>query len=63
MRINAFDDGLRSELLEQAFYDGIFEIPRLEPLTDIIVPSGLVPFSKRKLARNRFVHYYEHEAR
>ena len=25
MRINAFDDGLRSELLEQAFYDGIFE--------------------------------------
>lgn len=26
MRINAFDDGLRPELLERSFYDGIFEI-------------------------------------
>ena len=62
MRINAFDDGLRPELLEQAFYDGIFEIPHLEPITNIVEPAGLVPFSKRKLAKNRFVHYYEHEA-
>ncbi len=63
MRINAFDDGLRPELLEQAFYAGIFEIPRLEPLNHIVVPTGLVPFSKRKRARNRFVHYYEHDSR
>ncbi len=63
MRLNAFDDGLRPELLEQAFYAGIFEIPRLEPLNDIVVPTGLVPFSKRKQARNRFVHYYEHDSR
>ncbi len=63
MRINAFDDGLRPELLEQAFYAGIFEIPRLEPLPNMVVPTGLVPFSKRKQARNRFVHYYEHDSR
>ena len=62
MRINAFDDGLRPELLERSFYDGIFEIPRLEPLEQIVEPAGLVPFSKRQRARNRFVHFYEHEA-
>lgn len=62
MRINAFDDGLRPELLEHSFYDGIFEIPRLEPLERIVEPAGLVPFSKRQKARDRFVHFYEHEA-
>lgn len=62
MRLNAFDDGLRPELLESSLYDGIFEIPRLEPLSQIILPTGLVPFSKRKRARDRFVHFYEHEA-
>lgn len=63
MRINAFDDGLRPELLEGSFYDGIFEIPRLEPLSQIVLPSGLVPFSKRERCRERFVHFYEHETR
>ena len=47
MRINAFDDGLRPELLENAFFDGIFEIPYLKPLEKMIEPTGLIPFSKR----------------
>ena len=62
MRINAFDDGLCPELLEHSFYDGILEIPRLEPMTQIIEPIGLVPFSKRSKAKDRFVHFYEHES-
>lgn len=63
MRKNAFDDGLRPELLERAKYDGIFELPRFEPPSRIIEPSGLVPFSNRKNAPKRFVHFYEHETR
>lgn len=62
MRINAFDDGLRPELLENAFFDGIFEIPYLKPLEKMIEPTGLIPFSKRNKDSSRFVHFYEHEA-
>lgn len=61
MRINAFDDGLRPELLEQSYYDGIFEIPRLEPPTQIIEPKGLIPFSKRDRCKDRFIHFYEYD--
>lgn len=61
MRLNAFDDGLRPELLEQSAYAGIFEIPRIEPPAKIIEPKGLVPFSKRNLNKDRFIHFYEHD--
>ena len=53
---------ITSSLLERTFYDGIFEIPRLEPLEQIVEPAALAPFSKRQKARDRFVHFYEHEA-
>lgn len=62
MRINAFDDGIRPELLENAFFDGIFEIPYLKPLEKMIEPTGLIPFLKRNKDSSRFVHFYEHEA-
>lgn len=58
---NAFDDGLRPELLQKTFYDGIFEIPRLEPPTKILEPTALIPFSQRNKDLSRMVHFYEHE--
>lgn len=61
MRKNAFDDGLRPELLEHSSYDGIFEIPKLNPPAKIVEPTDLVPFSRRNRAKGRMVHFYEHD--
>ena len=39
------DDGCNPEMVETAFFDGIFEMPRLLPLERFIIPKGSVPFS------------------
>ncbi len=44
------DDGFNSELVRGATFDGIFEIPRINPPKSIIRPAGFTPFSKRKYA-------------
>ncbi len=45
---NLFYDGFNSKLIETAFFDGMLEIPILNPQNDVIVPTVAVPFSKRK---------------
>lgn len=41
------DEGFRVSLIETAFFDGNFEIPHIDAPKDIVVPSGLVPFSQK----------------
>lgn len=59
------DDGFRPELVEGAKFDGIFEIPRIPGPNKIIIPEGMIPFSKIKYssANKEFVHFYEHDIR
>ena len=41
------DDGFNPELVEAAFFDGELEIPHLNKPDELIVPNGMIPFSKR----------------
>lgn len=40
------DDGCNPELVAGAKFDGIFEIPFVEPPSKIVIPTGMVPYSK-----------------
>jgi len=57
------DEGFRVSLVETAFFDGKFEIPHINAPDEIIIPSGMVPFStrERSLDKNDFVCFYEHD--
>ncbi len=59
------DDGFNSELVETAFFDGIFEIPRIEPPKEIIIPERLIPYTKRNQSKDfsEFLMFYEHDIR
>ena len=43
---NLFYDGFNSELIETAFFDGIFEIPILKAPSEIVLPTVAVPFDR-----------------
>ncbi|MCT7738225.1 MAG: DUF4417 domain-containing protein, partial [Lactobacillus iners] len=59
------DEGFRVSLIETAFFYGKFEIPHIDDPKDIVVPSGLVPFSRRQRSRDKqdFVCFYEHDVK
>ena len=44
------DDGFNPELVDGARFDGIFEIPCIDPPDKILVPTGLTPWTKRHRA-------------
>ncbi|GEM_PF-5370899 len=49
-------------LVETAFFDGDLEIPHIDGPEKIIIPSGIVPFSKRNRgASSDFVCFYEND--
>lgn len=60
---NLVDEGFRVSLVEKAFFDGKFEIPRIDPPSEIKIPQGLVPFSLRDRSENYqdFVCFYEND--
>lgn len=60
---NLVDEGFRISLVETAFFDGVFEIPHIDAPKEIIIPEGMVPFSKREQSRgyNDFVCFYERD--
>jgi hypothetical protein len=60
---NLVDERFRVSLVETAFFDGIFEIPHIDGPEEIIIPSGMVPFSlrERSLDKTDFVCFYEHD--
>lgn len=55
------DEGFRVSLIETAFFDGDLEIPCIEEPTEIVIPSGMIPFSirERGVENNDFVCFYE----
>lgn len=59
------DDGFNPELVSGASFDGNFEIPHIPAPKDIIIPKGMIPFTKRKYSDNNseFVVFYEHDFR
>lgn len=60
---NLVDEGFRVSLVETAFFDGKFEIPHIDAPQNIIIPTGMVPFSLRERSYdyNDFVCFYEHD--
>lgn len=60
---NLVDEGFRVSLVETAFFDGKFEIPRISAPDEIKIPQGMVPFSLRARSENHqdFVCFYEND--
>ena len=60
---NNFDEGFNLELVQTAFFDGVLEIPRIEPPKKIIIPSGMIPYSQRNRSKNfsECLVFYEHD--
>lgn len=58
-------DGFAPELIEGALLEEFFNIPLLEPVKELIVPQGIIPFSKRRRSQNygEFVAFYEHDVK
>lgn len=54
-------DGCNPELVRDADFDGIFEIPIIKKPKKYIIPNGLVPFSKREKADPKFFAVCEYE--
>ena len=65
MKKGLIDDGFRADLVETALFEGKLEIPQIEKPDKIIIPQGMVPFSKRmRDAEHKcFVCFYEHDVR
>ena len=49
---NNFDEGFNLELVQTAFFDGVFEIPKIEPPEKIIIPSAMISYSQRNRSIN-----------
>ena len=59
------DDGFNAELVANAYFEGIMEIPILSKPKEIIIPSAVIPFSmaNRSTDHSEFLHFYEHDKR
>ena len=64
-RNNKIDDGFKSELVNGATFDGIFEIPHVCAPKEIKIPLSVIPYSlrNRSQSHNDFVHFYEHDTK
>lgn len=60
---NTFDEGFNLELVQTAFFDGSLEIPIIEPPKKIIIPTYMIPFSKRNRSEDfsECLVFYEHD--
>jgi hypothetical protein len=56
------DDGFNSELVFDAEFEGILEIPKIKEFTGEM-PIKVIPFSKRKQSKNgeEYILFYEHD--
>lgn len=57
------DEGFRISLVETALFDGVFEIPHIDAPKEIIIPTGIFPFSEREKSKDYqdFVCFYEND--
>ena len=63
MQKNNFDEGFNVELVQTAFFDGVLEIPVIEPPKKIVIPNAMIPFSKRNRSEkfSECLVFYEHD--
>lgn len=63
MQKNNFDEGFNLELVQTAFFDGVLEIPVIEPPKKIVIPKAMIPFSQRNRSENfsECLVFYEHD--
>ena len=63
MKPNTFDEGFDIELVKNALFDGELEIPIINPPEKIIVPSAMIPFSRRNSSKDfsECLVFYEHD--
>ncbi len=57
----AIDDGFQPELVKNARFEGLFEIPVIDKPKNIFIPSGITPFSRRNEAptENEAIGFFE----
>ena len=57
----AIDDGFQPELVKNARFEGIFEIPVIDKPKKIFIPGGITPFSRRNeaLTENEAIGFFE----
>lgn len=62
---NIIDDGFNAELVENAIFTGLLEIPLIKTPGEIIIPKSMLPFSERTKSESdeEFVCFYEHDIR
>ncbi len=62
---NIIDDGYNAELVANAYFDGVLEIPKLEKPKNIFIPPALIPFTKmnRSSSKSEAVHFYEYDTK
>lgn len=58
------DDGMNPELVKGADFDGVFEIPIIKAPSELIIPSGITPFTAYKRATDfsEAIGFYEMDA-
>ena len=59
------DDGFQLELVADAFFDGILQIPIIKKEISFVKPSIMVPFSERKKTlpvQETMVVFYENDS-
>lgn len=65
LTMNIIDDGFSLDLVKNARFEGLYDIPAIERPDKLVIPSGMVPFSRRNesAARDKFVCFYEYDRR
>lgn len=60
-KFNRVDDGFGAELVRNAKFDGLLEMPTIEMESEIKIPDILVPYSKLERCKktNKFCCFYE----
>ena len=65
MSKNLIDDGFKAYLVQEAEFDGEWEIPVIYADEEINVPKDIIPFDKRNVVKDKkekFVHFYMHDS-
>lgn len=60
---NLIDDGFRADLVKNATFDGLLEIPSIKKNEAILIPKDTIPFSLMNQTKDysEFVIFYEHD--
>ena len=59
------DDGFNPEFVQEAYFDGILEMPIIERPEKLVIPSGVIPYSKRNRSKDysEFPVFYEDDTK